>query len=126
MRVCSGCFPVTVCVRVCVCVSWTCTPHSARLVLHTSEFEWVRICDVFKSWRLPLLCVLVCVHLSKPTRLFQYGCQCAPSIIRQCVFVCGRAAPDEVTDKGWPFGGPSLSPSYSPSINYSPSFSHTN
>ena len=73
--------------------------------------------------------VCVCVHLSKCARLSQYGCQSVPSIIRQCVCaracLCGRAAPDEVTDKGWPFGGPSLSPSYRLSINYFPGFRHT-
>lgn len=45
----------------------------------------------------------------------------------QRVSVCvDGAAPDEVTGKGWPFRGPSLSPSHRLGINYSPSFSHTN
>lgn len=43
-----------------------------------------------------------------------------------CVRLCGRAEPDEVNDKSWPFGGPSLSPSSRLSINYSHSISRTN
>lgn len=42
-----------------------------------------------------------------------------------CACLCGQAEPDEVTDKSWPFRGPSLFPSYRLSINYFACISQT-
>lgn len=79
-----------VCVRLCVCVCFPSMHHNACPVLPISEFVWVHIREgLLIMEAATFVCVCLCDHFScKHTWFSQYGCQCALSIIIQCVCVC--------------------------------------
>lgn len=114
----------SVCVCVCICMF---APHASQWSFCAS---YLRVCvGAYMWWSLNHGSCLVCVcpFVRARSVLPIWLSACAVNHKTECVLVCvDGAVPDEVTGKGWPFGGPSLSPSYRLGINYSPSFNHTN